>query len=257
MSLFQAAILGLIQGLTEFLPISSSGHLIFLPKLLGWQDQGVAFDAIVHLGTLLAVLLFFRGRIKILLTSDRRLTVLLILSVIPAVILGLVLETQSRSAILIAINLIIWGIVLGIAEYYHRYRERKAKPLEELSTLSAGKMTFIACAQALALLPGTSRSGITLSAGIFSSLTKKTAAELSFLMSIPVIVLAGGAKAVEVTQVGLGNISVAALLVGVITSALSGILAIWLLFRIIERWSLYPFVVYRIIIGILILFYLV
>lgn len=270
----QAAVLGLIQGLAEFLPISSSGHLIFLPKLFGWTDQGLAFDVVVHLGTLLAVLVYFRKRLLCLTKSlldrnasglatartSRRLAIFILLSVIPAGILGLWfgdwLEAQTRSATVVAASLIGWAAVLAVADRFGKSlaEKRKAHALEEITW---PQLVVIACSQAVALIPGTSRSGITMTAGLFSGLDKKSAAEFSFLMSIPVITLAGLAKVIDLGLGGGGELGVAALASGFITSAFSGLVAIWGLVKIIQRWSFLPFVMYRIAVGLLILFVLV
>jgi len=204
----QALILGVIQGLTEFLPISSSGHLVFVPELLGWEYQGLAFDAIVHLGTLLAVVIYFRKRLWQIVTlqspESRKLGGWLLLSIIPAVIVALFLadwlETSVRSTLVIGIGLIFWGVVLWLADSL-------GKKMQNLSDLNWKKVIFIACAQAIALIPGTSRSGITMTAGLFSNLTKKAAAEFAFLMSVPIIFLAGFKKIFDLMVIGLGDLT--------------------------------------------------
>ncbi|OGH67723.1 MAG: undecaprenyl-diphosphatase UppP [Candidatus Magasanikbacteria bacterium RIFCSPHIGHO2_02_FULL_47_14] len=277
MSVFQAAILGIIQGLTEFLPVSSSGHLIFIPKLLGWADQGVGFDVVVHLGTLVAVIVFFRLKLVRIIkhffvstetstklsveageaAQDRKLGWLLILSVIPAVIFGFLISEvwhiEFRSPAFIAWNLVGWGLLLGIADWYTQ-RQAHLKSLEHIGI----KTTFgIACAQAIALIPGTSRSGITMTAGLFSGLSRTAAAEFSFLMSIPIIAMAGALNIFEMIKNGSVMVSLPALISGFFAAALSGFLAIWMLMKIVQRYRLWPFVVYRVVIGILILVFLV
>ncbi len=251
MDVIQALFLGIIQGLTEFLPISSSGHLIFIPKLFGWADQGLAFDTIIHLGTLAAVVVYFRKRM-----TDRKLGWLIILSVIPAGIIGFFwgewIENTFRSALVVGVNMIFWGIVLLVADNIRRLKDWKIKRLENLS---CGKALFIGCAQAIALIPGVSRSGITMTAGLFSKLDKKSAAEFSFLMSAPIIFLAGLSGMLDFTKQETGT-AILPLAVGFIASAISGFVAIWGLMKIIQKWSYAPFVVYRIIIGILILAFL-
>lgn len=263
MTITQAIILGVIQGITEFLPISSSGHLIFIPQFLGWADQGLAFDAIIHLGTLLAVLLYFRKRIIKLLKSlggggnknDRRLLLFIVLSIFPAVIAGYVfleiLMADVRMVKLIAFNLIFWGIVLGIADYVSK------KDGVDIEKMTWGKAVFVACAQALALLPGTSRSGITMTAGLFSKLSRSAAAEFSFLMSIPVIAAAGGFKLLGVLRDGDPTVIGSILFVGLVSAAISGFVAIWGLMKIIQKWSFIPFAVYRVVVGLVILLMLV
>src|SRR3989344_7447398 len=187
MTVFQALILGVVQGITEFLPISSSGHLIFIPKLFGWADQGLSFDAVVHLGTLVAVVVYFRRRLWGLARSffvrtdesraSQRLGLLLMLSVIPAGLVGYFggdwIETHTRSANIIAFGLIFWGVVLFLADRYSRQQQETV----DMGRLSWGKVAWIACAQAIALIPGTSRSGITMTVGLFAKLDKKSAAE--------------------------------------------------------------------------------
>lgn len=264
MTIVQAVVLGVVQGLTEFLPVSSSGHLIFIPKLLGWADQGLAFDAMVHIGTLLAVVFYFRKRLLALLKgffsrsfekkNERRIAWIIAFSIIPAGLFGLFfddwIETYMRSATILAVNLIVWGVVLGIADWYGRKKASAQTSFEHVSKKQAAGM---AVAQALALLPGTSRSGITMTAGLFGKLTKEAAAEFSFLMSVPIIALAGALKFIELLQEGFGELSGAVLLSGMFAAAVSGFFAIALLMQVIKRWSFMPFVVYRIAVGILIL----
>jgi len=270
MSVLQAILLGVVQGFTEFLPVSSSGHLIFIPKLFGWPDQGISFDVFIHLATLLAVVVFFRQKIWSILkscvqyksqkqedTQNRKLFGLIILSIIPAGLVGFFggdwIEENLRSPIIVAIDMIFWGLVLGAAEWW----SNKKNNVQNLADMNLKKTSLIGVAQALALLPGTSRSGITITSGMFAGLTKKAAAEFSFLMSIPIIALAGAADVLKMIENGVGEMGVAPLVAGFVAAAVSGFLAITLLLKIIEKWSLKPFVVYRIIIGILILIVLV
>lgn len=268
MSLFQAAILGIVQGLTEFLPISSSGHLIFLPKLFGWVDQGQAFDVVVHLGTLVAVVIYFRKKLFDIAKSfvlrgvdsevNRRLGLLLVLSIIPAGLIGFFgnewIEEHTRSAAVIAWGFIVWGIVLLLADRFNK--KVPQTQLVDLHNLNWKKIAVIGTAQAIALIPGTSRSGITMTAGLFSKLDKKSAAEFSFLMSVPIIAIAGTMKVIDLVQEGLGVLTVGSLVVGLFASALSGFFAIAGLLKIIQKWSFMPFVVYRIVMGVLILMFL-
>lgn len=262
MTIVQALFLGIIQGITEFLPISSSGHLIFLPSIFGWEDQGLAFDVVVHLGSLLAVIVFFRNKLWKILKGffaqddlqNRNLGLLLILSIIPAGIIGLFfgdfIETGFRSATVVGFGLIFWGVLLGLADKYSN-KLQNPKNLEKANWKNA---LFIGCAQAIALIPGTSRSGITMTAGLFAKFDRKSAAEFSFLMSVPVIGLAGALKIFELLSFGLGQLSLEILSVGFIASALSGFIAISGLMKLIQRWSFMPFVYYRVVVGILILF---
>lgn len=266
MSIIQAIVLGIIQGLTEFLPVSSSGHLIFLPKLFGWADQGIAFDVMVHLGSLLAVVIYFRKKIWQLFQSlfsketihkqERTLAWFVIMSIIPAGAVGYFLESNSRSAFVVGMSLILWGIVLGFADWYQKKRIEQGKMQTDLNHLRFWQIAVVAVAQAVALIPGTSRSGITITAGLFSGLSKKAAAEFSFLMSIPIIFLAGMVKVIELYQVGIEDVSVAALAVGALSAAVSGFFAIYALLRFIQKHSFLPFVLYRVIMGLLILAFL-
>jgi len=267
MTIFQAIILGLIQGLTEFLPISSSGHLIFLPLLFGWEDQGVAFDIMVHLGTLIAVVVYFRKKVVQLFLSlfskdtvtkkERFLAWAVIASIIPAGIVGSMLETNSRSALIVGWSFIIWGLVLGLADWYAKRQEKRGTVGVTINQMSFKQVAFMSLAQAIALIPGTSRSGITMSAGLFGGVSKTAAAEFSFLMSIPIIFLAALVKIKELLTVGVGDLSVAVLGIGAITAAISGFFAISLLLKIIQTRGFLPFAVYRVIMGIVILLVLV
>ena len=260
MGILQAGVLGIIQGLTEFLPVSSSGHLIFLPKLFGWADQGLAFDAVIHLGTLVAVLWYFRKKFTKIVkgtedTEDRKLGLLVLLSIIPAGIVGLLfgdwIGINLRSTGVIAFGMIFWGIIL----YFSEIINHKSK-IRNLEAVGWKRALFIGCAQAVALIPGTSRSGITMTAGLFSKLDKKSAAEFSFLMSAPIIALAGLKSLFDMWQSGWGGLDWDVLLIGLVAAALSGLLAIWGLLKILQKWSFKPFVAYRIIVGILIIWLL-
>ncbi len=263
MTAFQALILGLIQGLTEFLPVSSSGHLIFIPKLLGWADQGVAFDLVMHLGTLLAVVIYFRVKLWSLMkavfsrgteqTGERKLAWVIALSCIPAAIVGLILKTNDRNAVVVAGNLIFWGLVLGAADLYARKKKNNEEVGERKSLQSIIIMSF---AQLLALIPGTSRSGITMTAGLFSGLTRAKAAEFSFLMSVPITALAGAHAVYELSKIGLAGIEMSSLVIGFLSAFSFGLIAIFSVLKIVQRWSFMPFVVYRVVIGIMILIWL-
>ena len=246
MNIWQAVILGGVQGFTEFLPISSSGHLIFIPRIFGWADQGLAFDVVAHLGTFAAVVVYFRKKIMTLIrgfytddadNANKKLAWYIILSVIPAGLVGFLLgsriEAYTRSAAVVAWSLIGWGIVLGIADYVSRKHENTPPP--------AG---------------GTSRSGITMTAGLFSRLDKKSAAEFSFLMAIPVIALAGMYEMIQIVRNNVVIEQSDNLTIGFLAAALSGMLAIHLLMKIITRWSFMPFVVYRVAVGLAILLFL-
>ena len=192
--------------------------------------------------------------------SETKLALYLILSIIPAGLAGYFgetwIESQVRSSTIIALGLIGWGIVLYLADQYHRRLVATGAPLTDIDHLSAKQVAVVALAQAIALIPGTSRSGITMTAGLFSKIEKTSAAELSFLMSVPIIAIAGAKKIVDLFSIGLGDLSLTALTTGFVAAAIAGFFAIWGLMKIIQRWSFTPFVVYRITIGLLILWLL-
>lgn len=279
--MFQAIVLGAVQGLTEFLPVSSSGHLIFVPVLFGWADQGIWFDLIVHAGTLLAVFVYYR---KILLKmfvsllsakeeyqQYRRLFFLLLISAIPAYIVGFImsemLDIEIRSAAVVGVNSIVWGIVLFGTERYAKKKgtftvQTNSEPQStnkiDGNVLSLSMIIKMGCAQVLALFPGVSRSGITMTAGLFSGLDKRSTADFSFLMSVPVIVVSTLLSIVQIMKhTGDTSVSFEVLFVGFLSAAVSGFLAISLLLNILKKWSFTPFVVYRVMIGVLILLFLV
>ena len=260
MTPFQAIALGVIQGLSEFLPISSSGHLALVPWLLGWEDPGLSFDVALHFGTLLAVLWYFRmewlalikaafgiittGRIE---TPEKRRVVYLIIATIPGAIGGFLLQKQAESAFrspqIIAIALIVMGIVLWVVDKAVDQR----RILGEMRWIDA---LLIGLSQVIALIPGVSRSGSTISTARGLRFDRESAAEFSFLMSMPIIaaaVVIEGPKALQ--EGGLTN----ELMSGVVASAISGWLAISVLMRYVSRHSYGIFALYRVILGIVVL----
>ena len=265
MSVFEAIVLGLVQGITEFLPISSTAHLRIVPALAGWEDPGAAFTAVTQLGTMAAVLLYFRADLwriaRAWLRSlrdrsarrdtDARLGWYILLGTIPIGIFGLAfkdqIETGARDLYLIATALIVLGLVLLVAEKVGT-RERS---IEQLTTRDGVALGF---AQALALVPGVSRSGATITAGLFLGLDRPSAARFSFLLSVPAVVLSGLlelssiASGEEGQQVGAGALALATLLAFV-----SGYAAIAFLLRYLATHSTVVFVVYRVALGILVL----
>ena len=252
----QGVVLGLVQGLTEFLPVSSSGHLILVPHIFGWPDQGLAFDAVLHLGTLAALLAYFRREIMGMLSGSlsRRLAVLLILGTIPGGIAGVVLEklveAKLRSPLLIACTTAGWGIVMWVAD---RMARPAAKlPGDPLERVSLGQTIAVGCAQALALIPGTSRSGITITAGLFSGFDRATAARFGFLLGIPITAGAGGLKALHLLKQGLPPGEGGPLTAALITTFVSGWFAVWFLVSYLKTRSLQPFVIYRILLALVI-----
>lgn len=257
MELIQIILLALVQGLTEFLPISSSAHLILFPALSGWADQGLAFDVAVHVGTLSAVVWYFRCEIVVMLrdwvaslrqrrrVGDSNLAWAVGFGTIPVGLAGLlfkdVIETSLRSPLVIAWATVIFGLLLWWAD---------AQGKRERSEHSIGwrDVVVIGVAQAIALIPGTSRSGITMTAGLMMGLTRAGAARFSFLLSIPVIVLAGGLNTLELAQSSM-PVDWAALGLGVLFSALSAYLCIHLFLKALERIGMLPFVIYRLLLG--------
>ncbi|MFA5211640.1 MAG: undecaprenyl-diphosphate phosphatase [Patescibacteria group bacterium] len=268
MSIWQVLILSLVQGITEFLPVSSSGHLILLPKFFNWADQGLAFDTIMHLATLLAVIIFFRKKIWRLVTAvlnpkknlekiiDRKLAWLILLASLPAGFFGFFLadfvDLHLRSSFLVALNLIFWAVILFVAEKYNFKFENK----KNLKDLNWKDSLFIGFFQACALIPGTSRSGSTISAALFDKISKKDAIEFSFLIGIPIIAGAGLTQLFDLVKNGLENISVFLLGLGFLIAFISGLLAIKFLLQIVEKFGFLPFVIYRIFLAIVILFVL-
>jgi undecaprenyl-diphosphatase len=261
----QIIILALIQGLTEFLPISSSAHLILVPLLNDWPDQGLAFDVAVHVGTLTAVVFYFRKELNAMTRDwfasvytrkqigESRLAWAVLMATIPVGLCGLLfhdfIATQLRSPLVIATTTIGFGLLLGLADW-------KGRRVRNEHTLNAGNVLFIGLAQALALIPGTSRSGVTMTAGLALGLTRDAAARFSFLLSIPVIVLSGGLETIKLLQSAIAP-DWQALVIGTVLSALAAYLCIHLFLKFITRMGMWPFVVYRLFLGIglLIVFY--
>ncbi|AFJ02755.1 Undecaprenyl-diphosphatase [Methylophaga frappieri] len=250
-------LLALLQGMTEFLPISSSAHLILLPMLADWQDQGLAFDVAVHVGTLSAIVFYFRGQLKSLILDwtnsvlkqrhigDSRLAWAVGIATIPVGIAGLffndAIEFMLRNPLVIATTTIVFGILLGLADWWGK-RRRDEHQLRWLDII------IIGCAQALALIPGTSRSGITMTAGLMLGLTRQAAARFSFLLSIPVILLAGGLKTVQLV-VADSPTDWMVLFSGALFSAISAYLCVVIFMKMLDHIGMWPFVVYRLILG--------
>jgi undecaprenyl-diphosphatase len=261
-TLFQAIVIGVIQGLTEFLPVSSSAHLILVPRVLGWNDPFInspAFDVMLHMGTLAALIVYFwRDLWRYLLAAlavlrdrrvgtdpDRRLAVLLAVSVIPAALIGVVLEDfidsffrTDTGPLVVCALLVVGALILFLAE-------RAARHVKEMADLRVGEAVMIGLAQALALFPGISRSGITISAGLFLGLERAAAARFAFLMGTPIIAGAGLWKIRELVSGGAGVFEPAVLAAGVISSALAGLAAIWFLLRYLQNHSTDVFGLYR------------
>ncbi|MBI3750668.1 MAG: undecaprenyl-diphosphatase UppP [Chloroflexi bacterium] len=260
-SLIHAAVLGIIQGLTEFLPISSSAHLIAVPIVFGWRDafiESPAFDVMLHMGTLVALLAYFWRDLVGLLVAwlasirerriggdpERRLSWLLVVSVVPAAILGAGLESFFDEAFRVHWQWIALLALVGAALLW--LGERRGAQARALDGMNLRDAATIGVAQAFALFPGISRSGVTIAAGLFLGLTRETAARFSFLMAVPVIAGAGVWKARTLIGADLGGAEVGQLVVGVVTSAIFGLIAIAVLLRFLRTNPTTVFVVYRI-----------
>ncbi len=265
---FQAFVIGIVQGLTEFLPISSSGHLILVPWLLGWTDPfigSLTFSVMLHLGTLVALLAYFRRDWARLVPAglgalrersfgddpDRRLAWLIAATLPPAVVLGVLLgdflDTQVRRPLLVAAMLVVGAAILWLADRLGR----KTDGVEQLGFMGA---FAIGCAQALALVPGISRSGISISAGLGLGLRREAAARFSFLMATPVV---AGAGILELRRLLVGDLSgdvnAAAVAVGFTAAAISGLVAIHVLLRFVRSHAMSVFVAYRLLLAALVL----
>lgn len=264
MPILHAIVLGLVQGLSEFLPISSSGHLLLVPWAFGWNDLDdasikKAFDVALHLGTLVAVVGYYRrdvvgyvrdGVLTIVrrdrpTTPQGRMAWLLVMASVPAALVGVALETWIDDTLgkpwIIAVSLVAFGLVLAWAD-----RRRGARTFDEISLRDAA---VIGAAQVLALNPGTSRSGISMSAAMARGLDRAAAARFSFLLSIPVTAGAVVVKVGGLVSDGIPDGLVAPMIVGVVTAGLSGWLAVWGLMRLIRTSSFDGFVAYRVLLG--------
>jgi len=260
MDWIQVVVLALIQGLTEFLPISSSGHLILVPSFLGWNDQGLAFNVAVHLGTLLDVLAYFKKDVTEMafaglgIVSGKpaspasKLLIWVTIATIPAGLAGLALgdliEDHLRSPLVIALTTIGFGILLWLSDVF-----KKEHRVEQ--DLTVKDAILIGLAQALALIPGTSRSGITMTAGLALGLGRTAAARFSFLMSIPIIILASGLQILKLIK-SPDPVDWSMLGLGVVVSAIAAYLCIRWFLSWIDRCGFWPFAVYRVLLGLVI-----
>ncbi len=256
MDIFQAVILGLVQGLGEFLPISSSAHLVIVPWLFNWEDPGLTFDIALHIGTLVAVAIYFWKDWLQLITKgltdaksrEGRLFWYLVLATIPGAMIGLLLEKKAetifRNPILIAIMLIVLGILLY-------WVDRTSAKKIDAENINLKTSFLIGLSQALAIIPGVSRSGITMTTGLFLGLTRQGTARFSFLLSAPIIF---GAAIVKLPHI-IANPSIinTPFLVGMIVSCITGLASIGFLLRYLQTKTFFPFVLYRFILGAVIL----
>lgn len=254
---FSLVILAIVQGLTEFLPISSSGHLILAPHLFGFTDQGLAADVAVHLGSLLAVVVFFRQDVRALwlawwrsvwyrqVSGEGRLAWSIILATLPVMVCGWLLQdwvaNDLRAPWIIATATLVFGLLLAWADQ----RGTRQRTLDQLSLRDAA---WIGLAQVLALIPGTSRSGITMTAGLWLGLSRQAAARFSFLLSMPTILAASVLVTADLVQ-SPEPVAWAELAITLVLSALTAYLCIHVFLRFIERIGMWPFVIYRILLG--------
>lgn len=271
MTLLQIVILSLIQGLSEFLPISSSAHLILPSKILGWQDQGLAMDVACHFGSLLAIIIYyFKDLYSITLawfghvfkrvkSTQANIGWFLILATIPVCLAGLLLNNIIESTIrdyailVIAITTIVFGALLWVADIVSN---KKAENIDDDSSLSFKKALFIGLSQIIALIPGTSRSGITITTGLFCGLSRREAARFSFLLSVPVIIAATSYSTFKLIENSIQDnfdINILYFALAIFLSFISAYVVIVFFMKFIQKIGMLPFVFYRFLLGILLL----
>ncbi|HYI16248.1 MAG TPA: undecaprenyl-diphosphatase UppP [Thermomicrobiales bacterium] len=275
--ILKAIVLGVVQGLTEFLPISSSAHLIYVPWLFGWEPFGLAFDVATHLGTLMAVLIYFRNDLLAMLfgvlRSWRRLLrgqmpddqmgklgLYIALGTIPAIVIGLIAESAideyfhqdpvSRTALaLSAITMIAMGLLLGAADRFGQRNSRRGTGDRELHRLGLRDALVVGLAQSFALLPGVSRSGSTITAGLFAGMSRTVAARFSFLLGVPIVLGAGLREILDVARDGIPADERGIFAAGILSAFLVGYVAIAGLIQYLSRHSTDIFVIYRVVVG--------
>jgi len=261
MDLLQIVLLALIQGLTEFLPISSSAHLVLTPVVMGVQDQGLAFDIAVHLGSLLAVIIYFRQELARV-TADTaghylmrreatqysRLGMAIAIATIPIVVFGglkTVLGIEFRSPVLIALASILFGLVLWWADT----KPRRHRDMEDYGFRDA---LIIGFSQVLAIIPGTSRSGITMTAALMLGFTRTAASHFSFLLAVPTILMSAGVVVLDILKSDQ-KLDIAAMTIGAVFSFVFAYLAIHYFLKLIEKTGMLPYIVYRVLLGVILL----
>lgn len=262
----KVAVLGVVQGLTELLPVSSTAHMRIVPALLGWQDPGSAFSAAMQLAAMAAVISYFWGDVRGVVFGswaavrrgdfadwDFRFAVWIVLATIPGVIGGALLKhrlntcgSPIRTLEVIGVACLVMGVLLAVAELACRHR----RTLAEMTLLDA---LAVGIAQVGALIPGVSRSGSSLTAALFLDMRREEAARFSFLLGLPFIALAGVYELLELAKAHLDAHGWSILLVGLVVGSISAFAAIWGLMRVLERFSAWPFVIYRILLGIFLL----
>lgn len=271
MNYFEAVVLGIVQGITEFLPVSSSGHLILVPYLLGWEIQDLSFDVGLHVGTALAVLLYFRSDWVLMISSflkdlsallknpgifhvstlrrESRLFLYIIIATIPVGLIGLMLEKPIeeffRSPLLVSLMLILVSAVMYFAHLYNK------RNLGQKDSDSFIDVLLISLSQALALIPGTSRSGITISTGLFRGFSRENVAKISFLLATPIIIAAAIFQLPEAFS--SGDIDAGLMLTGLLTSFVVGYICIKWFLAFLKKYSLVPFIIYRLLLALVII----
>lgn len=269
MSLFEAIILGIVQGLTEFLPISSTAHLRIVPALAGWQDPGAAFSAIVQIGTLTAVLAYFHRDIidisgafisgirkgKPFETQNSRMAWMIAAGTIPIVVFGLLfkteIETSLRSLYWISAALILLALMLTLAEWLMKQRSKKGLPTKSMQEIGWKEALMIGLAQSIALIPGSSRSGVTITGGLFLNLSRETAARFSFLLSLPAVFAAGIYQLYETRDVLMASSSeLVNLVAATFFAGVVGYLSIAFLISYLKKHTTSLFIIYRIALGV-------
>ena len=261
MNYLESIVLALVQGFTEFLPISSSAHLILVPVFMGWDDQGLAFDVAVHLGSLIAVCTYFRKEIKAVTSAWSQSIITrsspnaeamfgwyIVLATIPAGIIGLLfhdyITANFRTPLVIALSTAVFGVLLWLVD-------RHGGTGRDEHTLSWRTALMIGCAQAVALIPGASRSGITITAGLAAGLSRPAAARFSFMMAIPIIMLASLLEIKNLIALD-GPVQWDMIFLGTVLSGLAAYLCIRVLLKLLERVSMLPFAIYRVLLGVII-----
>ena len=262
MDIYQTITLSLIQGLTEFLPISSSAHLVMLPKLLNWPEHGLAFDVVLHFGTLCAIIYYYRNSLLIMsqdfissiqtrqMEGEALLAWGVLLGTIPVGLAGLIfkdsIELNLRTLEVIAFATLFFGLLLGFSDWLSRFLGHSRE------LIRGSDILIIGCFQALALIPGTSRSGITITAALLIGLSRSLSIKFSFLLSIPVIAIAMIVKTFDLVN-QVDNVDWSLLLLGFIISSITAYATIVFFIRLVERIGLLPFVIYRLLLGVLLL----